>query len=297
MNLLTGPRRMLATCLRPLVSRAARAYVAGDTLTDALAVSDALFDRGLGTGLCYWNSPGESPRRVSDMYLAALEALSRRDHAYLSIKLPAIGCRHELMAEIVERSIANRVRLYVDALEFEQADTTRSVVDYFLDSGADISVTLPGRWERSLIDAEWAIENALTVRVVKGQWADPADTTRNLRDGFLAVVDALAGRARHVALASHDVPLVAEAVRRLRDRGTSCEMELLYGLPTRASLQQADALGLGVHVYVPYGKSFLPYALGRLGHNPRLLWWFLRDLLMAREAPIPQINPREFSIR
>lgn len=297
MNFFASPRRWLSRCLRPLAARAARAYVAGDTLTDALAVSDALFDRGLGSTLGYWDAPGESPRRVTDMYLAALEALSRREHAYLSVKLPAIGCKHELMGEIVQRAIHNRVRLHVDALGPEEADATRAVVDYFLDSGAEISVTLPGRWARSVQDTDWVIENSLTVRVVKGQWPDPADPGRDLRKGFLEVVDALAGRARHVALASHDVPLVAEAVRRLRDQGTSCELELLYGLPTRASLKQADALALGVHVYVPYGKSYLPYALGRLGRNPKMLWWFMRDLVMSREAPIPQPDRSELLIR
>lgn len=297
MNLLASPRRWLSRCLRPLAMRAARAYVAGDTLTDALDVADALFDRGLGSTLGYWDAPGESPRRVADMYLAALVALSHREHAYLSIKLPAIGCRQELMGEIVQRAIENRIRLHVDALGPEEADATRAVVDYFLDSGAEISVTLPGRWVRSVQDADWAVENALTVRVVKGQWADPSDPKRDLRAGYLEVIDVLAGRARHVALASHDVPLVAEAVRRLRDKGTSCELELLYGLPTRASLKQADALGLGVHVYVPYGKAYLPYALGKAVRNPKFAWWFLRDLVMAREAAIPQPERLELQIR
>ncbi len=49
----------------------------------------------------------------------------------------------------------------------------------------------------------------------------------------------------------------------------------------RKSLQLADRLALGVHVYVPYGKSYLPYALSRLRGNPRMIWWLMRDFVAA----------------
>ena len=148
MNFLSGSRRLVSRCLQPLAARASRAYVAGDTLADALVVSDALFDRGLGSTLGYWDSPGESPRHVANVYLAALKALACREHAYLSVKLPAIDCRSALMEELVEQAICHRVRLHVDAQEPERADESRALVDGFLESGAEISVTLPGRWSR-----------------------------------------------------------------------------------------------------------------------------------------------------
>ena len=62
----------------------------------------------------------------------------------------------------------------------------------------------------------------------------------------------------------HDAPLATEAVSRLRRADRSCGLELLYGLPMRRSLELADWLAMGVHVYVPYGKAYLPYALGRM---------------------------------
>jgi len=161
------------------------------------------------------------------------------------------------------------------------ADRNRSTAETMLANGVSLSYTLPGRWRRSLDDAQWAIDRQLVVRVVKGQWADPDDPGRDLRAGFLEVIDRLAGRANHVAVASHDVPLAAEALRRLQAAGTSCELELLYGLPMRKSLALADSLGVGVHVYIPYGKAYLPYALSRLRGNPRIAWWLLRDLLLG----------------
>jgi proline dehydrogenase len=83
-------------------------------------------------------------------------------------------------------------------------------------------------------------------------------------------------------VASHDVPLAAEAVSRLRRAGTPCELELLYGMPLTRSLRWADTSGVPVRIYVPYGRGYLPYAVSQLRRNPRLLWGLLRDLVPAR---------------
>ncbi len=157
----------------------------------------------------------------------------------------------------------------------------QTLVEALVDSGTQVSYTLPGRWRRSLTDADWARERGLTVRVVKGQWADPADPDRDMQAGFLATIDRLAGGQSHVAVASHDVPLANQALRRLQATRTDCSLELLYGLPMKAALAMAQSLGVPVRVYVPYGAAYLPYALGKLKQNPRMAWWLLRDLVGA----------------
>jgi proline dehydrogenase len=98
----------------------------------------------------------------------------------------------------------------------------------------------------------------------------------------LAVVDRLAGRARHVTVATHDAPLARTALRRLIDAGTSCELELLFGLPMRAAMRAARDLGVRSRVYVPYGHSWVPYALSWVRQNPRVLWWVLTDATLGR---------------
>ena len=295
--MLTPIRRLISSCLRPLAARAAKAYIAGDQLEDALAVADHLAERGLGTTLGYWDGLDELPRAIADHYLAAAAALAGRPHSYLSIKVPSLGFSEKLLGEVVEAAARGRVRVHFDALAPETADRSRQLAERLIERGTDVSVTLPGRWRRSLADARWAAERGVVVRVVKGQWPDPDDPKRDLRRGFLEVVNALAGKVPHVALASHDAPLVAEAVASLHRANTSCGLELLYGLPTRDPLLLADQLSLGVHVYVPYGKAYLPYALSRMRSNPRIAWWLLRDLVAGHYAPAgtPSSQNRELS--
>ena len=111
------------------------------------------------------------------------------------------------------------------------------------------------------------------MRVVKGQFG-AAEV--HPRAGFMAVIAALAGRARHVAVATHDTALLKAALGRLDAAGTPHEAELLHGLPMREPLR---AVGGDARVYVPYGAAFLPYALDEVRRHPRRAAWLLRDAL------------------
>jgi proline dehydrogenase len=286
---MNSAKRLASTALAPVARRAAKAYIAGEQLTDALGVGTRLCDRGMNFSLGFWDGPGDSPHAIANQYLTAISALSIYEGAYVSIKVPSLGYDEHIVQELVDCAASCGVRLHLDALAPYTVDRSRSLVERFLGHGAELSFTIPGRWDRSLGDAAWAIEHDLAVRVVKGQFDEQKKSNEQLQAGYLRVVDVLAGRARHVALASHDAQLVRQAASRLRDAGTSCQLELLYGLPMGESLRSARELDLPVHVYVPYGRAYLPYALGQLRTKPRMAWWLLRDMLSA--GRLPNLNP------
>jgi proline dehydrogenase len=282
MSVVRATRRWLSTIVMPLAEKASRAYVAGSTLEDALAICPALAQEGIGSTIGYWDGPNDQPRQVADIYLAIVEAIAARQlDRYISIKLPAIGASDELLDEVLDRAAAHSVRVHFDSLTPESADQKWATIRRAISGPCPISGTLPSRWRRSIVDAETAIELGLPVRVVKGQWTDPEAPQLDPREGYLDVIDRLAGRAKHVAVASHDVPLAEEALKRLRGSGTPCGLELLYGLPSHAAMQMAHRLGVEVRVYVPYGQSFLPYCLSQAMRNPRILWWLFKDSLAS----------------
>jgi proline dehydrogenase len=276
-------RRTAGRCLMPLAVRAAQSYIAGPELNDALHVTRGLAKRGLAATLGFWDGAGDSPDSVAEHYLAALTVLAQEGcDAYVSIKLPALADSRALLDRVVEQARRQGQRIHFDSLATDAADSMWSAALAAAAAGTNISCSLPGRWPRSLDDAEVAVAAGIVPRVVKGQWADPESPEIDLRDGFLSVVDRLAGRVPHVAIASHDVPLVGEAIRRLRASGTTCELELLYGLPERASLALAGREGIRSRFYVPYGRAYLPYCLAHARRQPRMLWWLMRDAVSRR---------------
>ena len=270
-----------------VAKHAAKAYIAGPELDDAMIACRRLFGLGFGGAICFWNVESDSPKRIVDAYTSALAALANEKmDCYLSIKLPPLKYDPALLHEVLEQARHSDTLLHFDSLEHETADRTFSMITQAARSYPHLGCTLPGQWVRSVADADLAVDIGLHVRVVKGQWPDPQHREMNPREGYLNVIDRLAGRARFVAVATHDPELGRNALERLRRAGTPCSLELLYGLPVKPALKVARELGVPVRVYVPFGHGWLPYSLTHARRNPRVFWWLLRDLI-GGGSPLP----------
>ena len=255
---------------------------------------------GFRSTLCFWNRVTDLPRDIADQYLDAIDAIRTAGvDCYLSIKAPPLRFSASLVREVFERSRAREVPIHFDSLGPEAADPTFSLIQEFLPMHRKVGCTLPGRWRRSVSDADRAVELGLRVRVVKGQWPDPRDRAVDPRVGFLEVIDRIAGRVRHAAVATHDAALAREAIHRLRAAGTPCELELLYGLPVRRPVAAAKLERVPVRLYIPYGHGWLPHALFQLKTKPstafRVLEWFFEPRVTALELPfvVPKSASKE----
>jgi proline dehydrogenase len=281
-RLRAGASASVSAAIMPLMQRAGRAYVGGETVDDALTIARRLSEEGLPTTLGFWDTKDYAAPEVAEICLGAIRAVATSGlDSYLSIKPPALRFDRTLAASIARLAQASQMRVHCDSHGPDVAaasHTMEAAMLAHLDAGS-LSTTLPGRWSRSVADADWATERGLRVRVVKGQWPDPDDSDRDMSLGYLEVIDRLAGRARLVGVATHDVPLAAEAIARLRARGTPFELELLYGMPMESSLRWAKEERAPVRIYVPFGKGFIPSAVGVLRRNPRLAWLVLKDLV------------------
>jgi proline dehydrogenase len=288
-----APRSWALTVGEPLARRAARAYIAGPRIADAMRIGRRLSRRGFAVTLGYWNREGEPCRTVAERCLAALTAGARGGlDCRLSVKAPALGFSPEILSVLAQRGSELGIGIHFDALAPEAAGATFAAIAAVRSSSHAVGCTLPGRWARSARDAEWAIENELSVRVVKGEWAESGVAAAEPRAGFLAVVDRLAGRARQVSVATHDPPLAREALDRLIASGTPCGLEVLWGWPAGPVIELARRREVPVRVYVPHGDAWLPYRLARITCNPCIGWWFLRDLIFGRAFRMPPAAPR-----
>ena len=268
--------------LRKLIERAAGSYVAGTELSDAIGFARTLERDGMSSTIAYWNDRGEDPENVYTACLSAIDgAADAGTRSYISIKAPALAMSQSFADALATRCRDHGLGLHFDSLRWEHQAPTFDLIERLLPVGATLGCTLPGRFARSLDDAERAVKQQLRVRVVKGQWEDPEHPVEP-RLGFMAVIDRLAGRAAHVAVATHDPGLAEEALTELAARGTPAELELLLGLPVHGAREVARRMNVAVRVYVPYGHAWLPYSLSAARKNPRILRWILEDAVRGR---------------
>ncbi|HYV15727.1 MAG TPA: GNAT family N-acetyltransferase [Conexibacter sp.] len=272
--------------LRAAERGAARRYVAGPALADGLREQRRYAAAGYDTVLGYWPA-GDTP--VADARaenVAAADALAAG--VQLAIKPPAMGNDAKAIGELMAHAAARGVPLHFDALTPATAEPVlRLAAQLAPDADGTLGCTLPGRWRRSVADAELAIEHGLRVRIVKSEWADPDDPARDPRAGYLAVVDALAGRATRVEVATQDAELAGEALRRLQAAGTPCELQVLHAMRCGDALAAARALGVSVRVYVPYGNGRLPYEIDAPHRHPQRLARLLADVAGVRPGAGP----------
>jgi proline dehydrogenase len=212
------------------------------------------------TSLACWPRLEHNSMDLALEYLCAVDEIHRIGlDSHLSLKPLALAFRQDLLTKVAARADSLNVPLHFDSPPAEVADIEFSAISQAAIVHSDIRVTVPGRWRRSMVDAEWALSRGLGLRIVKGEWADPDDPLRDGRAGVLSLVDGVAGRAAHVSIATHDAELAREALMRLRLAGTRCELEVLAGRGVERPLAVARQLGVPVRFYVPYGKAPSPY--------------------------------------
>jgi len=253
------------------------------TALEAAEVCRALVGYGLPATLGKLSKAGDDPLQIVEACLQASDTFKRSaagDRFYLSVKPPALKFNPDHVAQIVARARQNGHGVHFDAHGLFFAEQTLKLLQETMercpcsaDGAGDWSfgLTLPSRWKRSVADARWAASKGVRPRVVKGDFpAAPADEVEP-DQGYLALIDILAGEVAEVAVATHDCVLAREALTRCRRRGSAVQLELFFGLPTGAMLALARELEVPVRFYVPFGDTLLIYLVRDLLANPHKL--------------------------
>jgi proline dehydrogenase len=270
-----------STIVSRVAQRVAPKYIAGVDVEDAIRQCRLLGQRGWSSTICPWDGPHDSVTSVASSYRRALQSIGQKKlDCYLSIKVPSLNYDYKLLEELLDLASQFRVRVHFDSLGPESASPSFVLLEQAKKRHSDLGCTLPSRWVRSIGDAETAVQLGVSVRLVKGQWPDPARPTLNVEARFLDLVDVVAGRVPHVGVATHDVRLARQSLARLKKTGTPCELEQLYGLPVRADVV-ARPLAVATRIYVPYGYAYMPYALSQVAKRPAMMGWLLKDLFFT----------------
>jgi len=285
----------------PLARRAARRFVVGETLEEAL---DAVRELNRGGMVATLDQLGEdvmTPEEASastEEVLELLDGIHRTGvNSNLSLKLTQLGlrvdpelCRRNLEAVLKRAaSYGNFVRIDMEGSDVTEITfrTYEELHERFPDVGVVVQAYLR-RTEKDLQDC--LIPRGASIRLCKGAYKEPPEVAFPLKSdvdaNYKRLTDLLLApeaRARGVktAIATHDPVMirhVQEKVRRGELGRRDFEFQMLYGI--RRDLQRRLAAeGHIVRVYVSYGTQWYPYFMRRLAERPANVLFLVRNIL------------------
>jgi proline dehydrogenase len=264
-----------ARLLEGMAYRAARRYVAGSSLEDALVAVRRLHGQGFAVSLDLFGE-GVTDRQAVEQtvggYLEAAQAIQGLGaDVHLEVVPSHLGiddsvdfCRRQ--AERIAEALPAGSRLQVSAEENWRTEPIMGVILAMGAGGAPLTATLQANLKRTPRDADRLAEAGVPVRLVKGAYVEPADVAHPWGEqtdlAFVRLAHQLNEADAALSIGTHD-PVIREALL-LALPGLRVEM-LLGVRPEDA--QDLIRRGHHVRIYVPYGQDWFRYWMRRVAES------------------------------
>ncbi|HEX7642872.1 MAG TPA: proline dehydrogenase family protein [Burkholderiaceae bacterium] len=282
---------------RPFMQRAARRYIAGQTIGDALGCAQAMAARGHAASIEYM---GESVRNAAradsetGVFLAVIEALDRAGQpASISLDLshvgllvdPELGYRN--LCRIARAAAAGGREVMISAEGSERAGAIHDIYARLHEEAQlhHVGMTVQARLHRTESDLKRLMAYPGKIRLVKGAFLEPAEVawprgSAELQENFLRFARELLGAGHLCSIATHDGEIQRELCEFISRRGLQrerFEFETLIGLGT----EQLDGLqrqGFPTREYAGFGDEYFLYVVNRIAEEPSRLLQALIDV-------------------
>lgn len=291
-----GVRRLVETA--PYTRSVVKRFVAGESATDALSVTEQLISDGL---LITFDHLGEDTveagqaETITSRYeelLGRLAANGSGSRAEVSVKLTALG---QLLDGGEKIALENARRVCAAArdagttvtLDMEDHTTVDSTLRVLAELRAEFPSTgavIQAYLRRAEEYCAALADEGSRVRLCKGAYSAPDSVAFTGRDeidrSYVRCMKVLMGGRGYPMLATHDPRLIeiGGSLATLHGREhDSFEYQMLYGIRPNEQRRLAR-LGAQVRVYVPYGEEWYGYLMRRLAERPANLGFFLRSL-------------------
>ncbi len=235
----------------------------------------------------------EQAERAQKAYLDLVREINNGPSPIdLSVKVTQMGL--DIDREICRRNISELLAAasrHTVRLDMEGSGYTQSTIDLCVAlhrPHKNLGQAVQAYLFRTANDVDRLIENGISVRLCKGAYKESPkiawSSMDDIRANFLKLAKKLLSEGLLPAIATHDEYLLAEILDFTAKENIdpkSFYFEMLYGVRRDLHKVLLDK-GYQVRIYVPYGKSWLPYTLRRLTEKKENILFVMRHLF--REA-------------
>jgi proline dehydrogenase len=280
----------------PFASAAARRFVAGETIDDAIAAARELNDAGMSVTLDYLGesvSDRAEATAAADQYLEIIDRIVAENiDGNVSLKLTQMGqdidegFLRENTARILDRARGHDMFVRFD---MESSDYVQRTLDFFgrvWDDGyRNTGVVLQSMLRRTEADVLWANERGVRVRLCKGAYAEP-DTVaypakKDVDASFVRCAHLLLQHGVYPGIATHDEAMIEAATSFARANDIApdrFEFQMLYGVRRDLQKRLVDE-GWRMRVYIGFGTAWYPFFMRRLAERPANLLFIAKQFV------------------
>ena len=269
----------------PFARTAARRFVAGETVDDAIRAAKEINGWGATVTMDYLGESVSSRAEATaaaDTYLEIIRRIVDEGiDGNVSLKQTQMGqdIDEAFLRENLGRvlDLAKSHDMFV-RFDMESSEYTQRTLDYFKvlwDEGyRNIGIVLQSYLKRTESDTRWANDLDARVRLCKGAYAEPPEVAfqdkaavdRNFVDCMKLLLD----HGHYPGIATHDEAMIEATKSHVAANDIprdAFEFQMLYGV--RRDIQRALVDdGYNLRIYIPFGDAWYPYLMRRLAERP-----------------------------
>lgn len=269
-------------------------YIAGTTMPEAIEAAARLNALNISATIDNLGENvtdrDEAAASVTE-YLRLLDGIKvSRIDSTVSLKLTHLGLdistalAEKNAAAIIEkaRDLGNFVRFDMESSAY--TERTLKILYSLRKVYSNVGVAVQSSLLRSAADVKRLIEAKTSVRLVKGAYKEPVDIAfikkKDVDANFSSLMKELLLNGTRTAIATHDTPLIEEAIgftKKMRIPAESFEFQMLLGIK-RSLQKRLAAEGYRVRVYLPYGPEWMAYTMRRLRERKENIWFVLKNI-------------------
>ena len=237
----------------------------------------------------------EQARRAVDTYMELLDSIHRREiDSTVSLKLTQFGLKlnpdecYRMVESIIRRAaeLNNFVRI-----DMEDSSCTTGTIETFRrlrQKHSNVGVAIQAYLRRTADDISALEELKPNIRLCKGVYIEPENVAFRemplINRNYLSILDRLLRAGCYVGIATHDEPIVREALRMIRELNlppAAYEFQMLLGV-NESLRNRIREDGHPLRIYIPFGSEWYAYSVRRLRENPRIAGYVLKAMLSAK---------------
>jgi proline dehydrogenase len=280
----------------PIGQKMSRRFVAGTTIDDLLAATEAVNAKGMTVSV---DNLGENVTNAAEaeasaqLYHQLLDLITQRGlKANVSLKLTHMGLDvdpklcERLVCALVDHAtkIDNFVRVDMEGSPYTQR-TLDVVHELHRHYAGHTGAVLQSYMRRSEADAEKLIAEKIRIRLCKGAYKEPPEIAFQKKSevdaNYLKLAKILLQSGVYHGIATHDEKIIQQVMLFAEKEGIArdaFEFQMLYGI--RRDLQERIVReGWRMRVYIPFGTEWYPYLMRRLAERPANVLFIAKNVL------------------